>query len=84
MTPTKVELARQLATRQSRLSAETSETSRTKAIQGCAACGLPAAAGPADKVSTRNFTPYCVLTEHATAPSTATRITVWAIGLRRR
>ena len=27
--------------------------------------------GPADSVSTRNFTPYCVLTEQPTAPSTA-------------
>ena len=46
---------------------------RAKASQTAVPCG------PADKVSTRNLTPYCELTEQPTAPMTAVRIAACAI-----
>jgi hypothetical protein len=38
--------------------------------------------GPTAKLSTMNLTPYCVLTEQATAASTAIRMTECDIGRR--
>ena len=37
--------------------------------------GLPPCLGSRDRTSTRNLTPYCVLTEQVTAPSTARMMT---------
>lgn len=53
----------QLATRHKRLSAAMNDTKSANAGHGLP---LP---GPADSVSTRNLTPYCVLTEKPTAPA---------------
>jgi hypothetical protein len=38
---------------------------------------------PSDSASTRNFTPYCALTEQTTAASTQAKIAAWAIHRRR-
>src|SRR5665213_692161 len=79
VTPTNVKLAVQLAIRHSKLSAVISDMSRMRASQTLAAWDEPA-----ESPSTRFFTPYCVPTEHATAPTTAVRITAWAARRRRR
>ena len=70
VTLTKARLAIQLATRHSKLSAATNETRIAKASHG-----LPPCPGSRDRTSTRNLTPYCVLTEQVTAPSTARMMT---------
>ena len=72
VTPTNVKLAVQLAIRHRKLSAAINDMSKTNASHT-----LPARAGPADKPSTRYFTPYCVPTEQATAATTAARMTTW-------
>src|SRR5262249_9712152 len=65
----------QLASRHSRLSAAIRESSNAKATQMfCAPPPRP------DSVSTRNLTPYWVLTEHVTAASTAAKITACVPG----
>src|ERR1700741_723635 len=65
VTPTNVKLAVQLAIRHRKLSAAINDTRKMNASHT-----LPARAGPADKPSTRYFTPYCVPTEQATAAIT--------------
>ena len=70
VTPTNVKLAVQLAIRHRKLSAVISDMSKTNASHT-----PPARAGPADKPSTRYFTPYCVPTEQATAATTDARMT---------
>src|ERR1043166_6192757 len=65
VTPTKVKLATQLAIRHRKLSAAMSDMRKTNASHT-----LLAWPGPAERQSTRNFTPYCVLTEQATAVTT--------------
>ena len=61
----------------SRLSAAISDTSSAKASQMALSAALP------DSTSTRNFTPYCELTEQATAPITAARMAACEIARRR-
>ncbi len=70
VTPTKVKLAVQLAIRHRKLSAAISDMRKTNASHT-----LPARAGPADKPSTRYFTPYWVPTEQATAATTQVSMT---------
>src|SRR6202140_2722075 len=70
VTPTNVKLAVQLATRHRKLSAAINDMRKMNASHT-----LPARAGPADKPSTRYFTPYCVPTEQATAAITDATIT---------
>jgi len=78
VTATNVKLAIQLATRHSRLSAAISESSSANAVQMFSAPPpLP------ESVSTRNLTPYWVLTEQITAASTAARISAWETGRKR-
>src|SRR5947207_5650135 len=60
VTPTKVKLAVQLATRHRKLSAAISDMRKTNASHT-----PPAREGPADRLSTRFLTPYCVPTEQA-------------------
>src|ERR1700677_2485224 len=79
VTPTKVKLAIQPAIRHKKLSAAISDTSSANANHT-----LSTLAGPPDKPSTRNFTPYCVPTEQATAATTEDRITACDAGLSRR
>src|SRR6516164_770614 len=76
VTPTKVWLAIQNATRHKRLSAAMSEPSRKNAVQ-------TAELAPAVSVSTRNLMPYCVQTEQATAARTAPRMARWENGRKR-
>ena len=70
VTPTNVKLAVQLAIRHSKLSAAINDMRKMNASHT-----PPARAGPADRPSTRYFTPYCVPTEQATAATTASKIT---------
>src|ERR1700753_3212471 len=79
VTPTKVKLAIQPAIRHKKLSAAISDTSNSHANHT-----LSALAGPPDKPSTRNLTPYCVPTEQATAATTADKIKMCERGLSRR
>ena len=68
VTRTNVKLAMRPATRQNKLSAAMKNNRTQKASQG-----LPLFDG-ADSASTSLLTPYCVLTEHVTAATTATAI----------
>src|SRR5437879_2863938 len=70
VTPTNVKLAVQLAIRHKKLSAAISDMRKTNASHT-----VPARLAPADKPSTRYFTPYCVPTEQATAATTLVTIT---------
>ena len=70
-------LATQLAKRHNKLSAAIRETSTRNAAHTLRLTPFP------ERVSTRNFTPYCVLTEQATAATTAVRITRWEPGRSR-
>ena len=79
MTPTKVKLAVQLATRHKRLSAAISDMRKPNASHTPFACDEPAV-----RLSTRFFTPYCVPTEQATAATTADTMITWAARRRRR
>src|SRR3954465_7433222 len=76
---TKVKLAVQLAIRQRKLSAAISVMRKMNASHT-----LPPCAAPADRLSTRDLTPYCVPTEQATAATTAVRITRCDASRRRR
>jgi hypothetical protein len=67
----KEKFAIKLAIRHSKLSAAISSTSMRNALM------------PSDSASTRNFTPYCALTEQTTAASTQANIAAWAIHRRR-
>src|SRR5260221_5029283 len=79
VTPTKVKLAVQLAIRHRKLSAAISDMRKTNASHTPPACERPA-----DRLSTRFLTPYCVPTEQATAATTADRITTCAARRWRR
>ncbi|GJD98886.1 hypothetical protein GMJLKIPL_0799 [Methylobacterium isbiliense] len=77
VTDTKVKLAIRLATRQSMLSAAMKTTRIVRAVQISPLCG------PLPSASTTPLRPYCVLTEQATAPSTATMIAACGTARRR-
>src|SRR3977135_2347095 len=79
VTPTNVKLAVQLAIRQRKLSAVISDMKKMNASHT-----PPARAGPADRLSTRYLTPYCVPTEQATAAITAVNMTARVARKRRR
>src|SRR6188474_1394774 len=65
VTPTNVELPTQLATRHKRLSAAMRLTRKANASHAPAGLGTGC-----ERVSTRTFTPYWVMTEHKTASAT--------------
>ena len=74
-----VDRAIKIATRHRKLSAAISDMRKTNASHT-----PPAREGPADRLSTRFLTPYCVPTEQATAATTAIRITECAAARLRR
>ena len=71
VTPTKVKLATQLAIRHRKLSAAISDMRKTNASHTL----FGVATVRRQRQSTRNFTPYCVLTEQATAATTHSNMT---------
>ncbi len=79
VTFTKVKLAIRLATRHSMLSAAMKQISTVRAGQISWLFS-----GPLPRASTTPLSPYWVLTEQATAPSTATRMAAWGTIRRRR